>query len=181
MRDLLQLEGVTIHDVGTAKDALAQLSSESFDCVVLDLHLPDASGYDILETMSGNERYSFPPVIVYTGGPLTAEDEARLRRLSKSVIVKGARSPERLLDEVTLFLHQVESRLPPDSRRMLQAGAPLGRTLRGRLGLEVRMIVMGGESILRQLHEVRGDVYRQRPVLRRQDWLYMIWRAVIAR
>jgi squalene synthase HpnC len=67
------------------------------------------------------------------------------------------------------------------ARRMLQAGAPLGRVLRGRLGLELRMIVLGGESILRQLHEVRGDVYRQRPVLRRQDWLYMIWRAVIAR
>jgi signal transduction histidine kinase/DNA-binding response OmpR family regulator len=137
MRDLLQLEGVTIHDVGTAKDALAQLASDSFDCVVLDLHLPDASGYDILETMSGNERYSFPPVIVYTGGPLTAEDEARLRRLSKSVIVKGARSPERLLDEVTLFLHQVESRLPPDSRRMLQAARERDDAFEGRTILVV--------------------------------------------
>ena len=137
MRDLLQLEGVTIHDVGTAKDALAQLASESFDCVVLDLHLPDASGYDILETMSGNERYSFPPVIVYTGGPLTAEDESRLRRLSKSVIVKGARSPERLLDEVTLFLHQVESRLPPDSRRMLQAARERDDAFEGRTILVV--------------------------------------------
>ena len=137
MRDLLQLDGVTIHDVGTAKDALAQLASESFDCVVLDLHLPDASGYDILETMSGNERYSFPPVIVYTGGPLTTEDEARLRRLSRSVIVKGARSPERLLDEVTLFLHQVESRLPPDSRRMLQAARERDDAFEGRTILVV--------------------------------------------
>jgi CheY-like chemotaxis protein len=137
MRELLQLDGVTIHDVGTAKDALAQLASESFDCVVLDLHLPDASGYDILETMSANERYSFPPVIVYTGGPLTTEDEARLRRLSKSVIVKGARSPERLLDEVTLFLHQVESRLPPDSRRMLQAARERDDAFEGRTILVV--------------------------------------------
>ena len=137
MRELLQLEGVTIHDVGTAKDALAQLSSESFDCVVLDLNLPDASGYDILETMSVNERYSFPPVIVYTGGPLTVEDEERLRRFSKSVIVKGARSPERLLDEVTLFLHQVESRLPPDSRRMLQAARERDDAFEGRTILVV--------------------------------------------
>ena len=137
MRELLQLEGVTIHDVGTAKDALAQLSSESFDCVVLDLNLPDASGYDILETMSVNERYSFPPVIVYTGGPLTVEDEERLRRFSKSVIVKGARSPERLLDEVTLFLHQVESRLPPDSRRLLQAARERDDAFEGRTILVV--------------------------------------------
>jgi signal transduction histidine kinase/CheY-like chemotaxis protein len=121
IRDLLQLDGVTIHDVGTARDALAQLAAESFDCVVLDLNLPDASGYEILETMSGNEQYSFPPVIIYTGRPISRDEEERLRRFSRSVIVKGARSPERLLDEVTLFLHQVESRLPPDARRLLEA------------------------------------------------------------
>jgi signal transduction histidine kinase/DNA-binding response OmpR family regulator len=137
LRDLLALEGVTIHDVGTAKEALEQLSAQSFDCVVLDLNLPDASGYDILETMSANERYSFPPVIIYTGGPLTPEDEERLRRFSKSVIVKGARSPERLLDEVTLFLHQVESRLPPDSRRMLAAARERDEFFEGRTILVV--------------------------------------------
>jgi len=137
MRELLALEGVTIHDVGTAGEALAQLAAESFDCVVLDLNLPDASGYEILETMSGNERYSFPPVIIYTGRPLTAEDEERLRRFSKSVILKGARSPERLLDEVTLFLHQVESHLPPDSRRMLAAARERDDVFTGRTILVV--------------------------------------------
>ena len=121
IKELLQLDGVTIHDVGTARDALAQLAAESFDCVVLDLNLPDASGYEILETMSANEQYSFPPVIIYTGGPISRDEEERLRRFSRSVIVKGARSPERLLDEVTLFLHQVESRLPPGARRLLEA------------------------------------------------------------
>ena len=67
------------------------------------------------------------------------------------------------------------------ARRMLQAGAPLGRVLPGRLGLELRMIVLGGESILRQLHEVRGDIWRHRPVLRRKDWVVVIWRALLAR
>jgi len=117
---LLQLDGVVIEAVGTAQAALERLASESFDCVVLDLKLPDASGYDILETMAGSEQYSFPPVIVYTGTALSRDEEERLRRFSRSVIVKGARSPERLLDEVTLFLHQVESRLPPDSQRLLR-------------------------------------------------------------
>ena len=118
---LLQTDGVTIHGAGTAREALDQLAAQSFDCVVLDLTLPDASGYEVLETMSASEQYSFPPVIVYTGLPLSAADEERLRRYSRSVIVKGAGSPERLLDEVTLFLHQVESRLPPESQRLLRA------------------------------------------------------------
>jgi len=67
------------------------------------------------------------------------------------------------------------------ARRMLQAGAPLGRILPGRLGLELRMIVLGGESILRQLHEARGDIWRRRPILRRKDWAYMTFRALLPR
>src|ERR1700679_3548707 len=70
--------------------------------------------------MGADETYSFPPVIVYTGRSLNAAEEQRLRRYSSSIIVKGARSPERLLDEVTLFLHQVESELPPERQRMLR-------------------------------------------------------------
>jgi signal transduction histidine kinase/DNA-binding response OmpR family regulator len=135
--ELLRLDGVRIHAVGTAAEALAQLAAESFDCVVLDLHLPDASGYEILETMSTNETYSFPPVIVYTGRAISSEEEEALRRFSRSVIVKGARSPERLLDEVTLFLHQVESRLPPGARRLLEAARERDEFFEGRTILVV--------------------------------------------
>ncbi|MDB4987917.1 MAG: histidine kinase [Myxococcaceae bacterium] len=106
--------------VGTVHEALTQLRSSTFDCVVTDLTLPDASGYELLETMSHDENYSFPPVIVYTGRSLTADEEQRLRKHSSSIIVKGARSPERLLDEVTLFLHQVESDMPADRQRVLR-------------------------------------------------------------
>jgi signal transduction histidine kinase/DNA-binding response OmpR family regulator len=127
-----QLEDVTIHAAGSAREALDQLSASSFDCVILDLHLPDASGFDVLETMSGNERYSFPPVIVYTGQALSQEDEQRLRQYSRSVIVKGARSPERLLAEVTLFLHQVESRLPQAAQRLLKAARERDEVFEGR-------------------------------------------------
>jgi CheY-like chemotaxis protein len=106
--------------VATAEAALAELRTNTFDCVVTDLALPDASGYDLLETMANDETCSFPPVVVYTGRSLTSEEEQRLRRFSDSIIVKGARSPERLLDEVMLFLHQVESELPAERQRMLK-------------------------------------------------------------
>jgi signal transduction histidine kinase/CheY-like chemotaxis protein len=118
--DLLSADGVEIIAVGTVKEALERIRTTSLDCVVTDLALPDASGYDLLETMAQDDAYTFPSVVVYTGRSLSAEEEQRLRRYSQSIIVKGARSPERLLDEVTLFLHQLESSLSPDRRRMLQ-------------------------------------------------------------
>jgi CheY-like chemotaxis protein len=106
--------------VGTVAEALEHLRNSTFDCVVTDLTLPDASGYELLETMAQDDAYSFPPVIVYTGRSLTDDEEQRLRKHSSSIIVKGARSPERLLDEVTLFLHQVESEMPADRQRVLR-------------------------------------------------------------
>jgi len=117
---LLSNEEIEIVAVATVAEARQQLAAGSFDCVVTDLSLPDASGYDLLESMANDEAYAFPPVIVYTGRSLTADEEQRLRRFSSSIIVKGARSPERLLDEVTLFLHQVEATLSVDRQRMLR-------------------------------------------------------------
>ena len=86
----------------------------------MDLHLPDLSGYQLLEQMADADDLAFPPVIVYTGQTLTRDEEQALRKFSRSIILKGAHSPERLLDEVTLFLHQVETELPPSSQRMLK-------------------------------------------------------------
>jgi CheY-like chemotaxis protein len=88
--------------------------------MVLDLSLPDRSGLELLEEIARSESYGFPPVIVYTGRSLTNNEVHELERFSQSIIIKGARSPERLLDEVTLFLHQVESDLPPERQRMLR-------------------------------------------------------------
>ena len=104
----------------TAAECLLLLKNQTFDCMVLDLSLPDASGYSLLETLSQEGAYSFPPVIVYTGRDLSGEEEQRLRRYSKSIIIKGAKSPERLLDEVSLFLHQVISDLPDEQQRMIR-------------------------------------------------------------
>ena len=118
--NLLGRSDVEIKTAATVADALQLLEEHNFDCIVTDLALPDQSGFELLETMARDEPYSIPPVIVYTGRSLSAEEEQRLRKYSKSIIIKGARSPERLLDEVTLFLHQVESELPPAQQRLLK-------------------------------------------------------------
>jgi CheY-like chemotaxis protein/signal transduction histidine kinase len=120
IEQLLKSEDVQIAGVATAAEALERLRTTTFDCMVLDLALPDLSGYELLEQLAARPDVSFPPVIVYTGRSLGSDEEQRLSRFSKSIIIKDARSPERLLDEVTLFLHQVESTLPPDRQRMLK-------------------------------------------------------------
>jgi CheY-like chemotaxis protein len=132
LRLLLASEQLEIVDVGTMAQALEQLATTTFDCMVTDLALPDGSGYDLLERMAASDALSFPPVIVYTGRALTRDEEERLRRYSKSIIVKGARSPERLLDEVTLFLHSVEASLPPDQQRLLRQARRRDSVLDGR-------------------------------------------------
>jgi signal transduction histidine kinase/DNA-binding response OmpR family regulator/CHASE3 domain sensor protein len=117
---LLSTDGVETVTAGTAAEALELVRSSTFDCMVLDLELPDRSGLELLEEMARGEQYSFPPVIVYTGRSLSHKQVHELEKLARSIIIKGARSPERLLDEVTLFLHQVESELPPERQRMLR-------------------------------------------------------------
>jgi len=132
LRLLLAREQLEIVAVGTIAEAVEQLAGATFDCMVTDLALPDGSGYDLLERMAGHEAAAFPPVIVYTGRALTREEEQRLRRYSKSIIIKGARSPERLLDEVTLFLHSVEASLPSDQQRLLREARRRDAVLDGR-------------------------------------------------
>ncbi len=117
---LLGGEDVQIVPVSGADEALDRLRSSTFDCIVMDLDLPGKSGYELLEEMAVQDGVSFPPVIVYTACLLSRDEEQRLRRFTRSIIIKDVRSPERLLDEVTLFLHSVEEWLPPEQRRMLQ-------------------------------------------------------------
>jgi CheY-like chemotaxis protein/signal transduction histidine kinase len=132
VRQLLSNSDVQITAVASAGEALAHLKVTTFDCMVVDLNLPDLSGYDLLEKMSQQEDVGFPPVIIYTGRALDREEEQRLRRYSKAIIIKDARSPERLLDEVTLFLHQVEAKLPPEHQQMLKTARHRESTLEGR-------------------------------------------------
>ena len=129
---LLRTQDVETVGVGTAAECLEQLRQQTYDCMVLDLSLPDASGFSLLETLSKDGDHSFPPVIVYTGRDLSADEEQRLRRYSNSIIIKGAKSPERLLDEVSLFLHQVVSELPPEQRKMIEKARHRDAALEGR-------------------------------------------------
>jgi CheY-like chemotaxis protein/signal transduction histidine kinase/CHASE3 domain sensor protein len=132
IRQLLANDDVQITGVASAGEALQELRATTFDCMVVDFNLPDYSGYDLLEKMAQQEDGAFPPVIIYTGRALTRDEEQRLRRFSKAIIIKDARSPERLLDEVTLFLHQVESKLSPERQQMLKTARNRESALEGR-------------------------------------------------
>jgi CheY-like chemotaxis protein len=106
--------------VGTAKAALTELESRHFDCIVLDLGLPDMQGYDLIETIKQRPECHDVPIIVYTGKDLTRKQETLLKKSAESVIIKDVQSPERLLDEITLFLHRAQTTLPVPSQRMLE-------------------------------------------------------------
>lgn len=154
---LLASRDVQTVGVGTAAECLAALREDTFDCVVLDLSLPDASGFSVLETLSRDSEHSFPPVIVYTGRDLSPDDEQRLRRYSSSIIIKGAKSPERLLDEVSLFLHQVVSELPLEHQKMIQKARNRDAMLEGRRILIVEDDVRNIYSLTSVL-EPRGAI-----------------------
>ncbi|MBI3904994.1 MAG: response regulator [Pseudomonas fluorescens] len=125
-------DDIEITAVGLAQEALDLLRTSVFDCMIIDLKLPDMLGNDLLKRMSTEDICSFPPVIVYTGRNLTRDEEAELRKYSRSIIIKGARSPERLLDEVTLFLHKVESRLSHERQKMLKVARSRDKVFEGR-------------------------------------------------
>ena len=129
---LISDDDVEITAVALGEEALALLKTQIFDCMIIDLKLPDIQGNELLERMEHEELCSFPPVIVYTGRNLSREEEADLMKYSRSIIIKGARSPERLLDEVTLFLHKVESELSSERQGMLQQVRSRERVFEGR-------------------------------------------------
>lgn len=134
-RSVIKLIGdddIEIVAVGSGEEAIELLRTRVFDCMITDLKLPDMQGSELLKLMAAEEIVSFPPVIVYTGRNLTRDEEAELQRYSRSIIIKGARSPERLLDEVTLFLHKVEAELSSERQGMLKTARGRDRIFEGR-------------------------------------------------
>jgi HAMP domain-containing protein/CheY-like chemotaxis protein/signal transduction histidine kinase len=119
IRELLGYEDIDVEIAATGSQALAAIDEQPFDCVVLDLRLPDMSGFEILERFRDTPSLSDLPVVVFTGKDLSPEEDARLHLLARSVVVKGVESPERLLDETALFVHRVVTDLPPEKQKML--------------------------------------------------------------
>jgi CheY-like chemotaxis protein/signal transduction histidine kinase len=120
IRQLLSYDDIEIHTAGTGRDALQCLVDQHYDCVVLDLRLPDMTGFQVLDAIKRDERVSDVPVVVFTGRELSAEEDAQLHTMARSIVVKGVESPERLLDETALFLHRVVTDLPLEKRQMLE-------------------------------------------------------------
>ncbi|MDF2698110.1 MAG: ATP-binding region ATPase domain protein [Labilithrix sp.] len=127
MVELVGSEAVETTAVASVEEALDALEKGHFDCMVLDLTFKEgkggaktSSGFELLERMAKKPELRSLPVIVYTGRDLSPQEETRLKKFARSIILKDARSPERLLAETTLFLHRVEAELPQPKRRMLQ-------------------------------------------------------------
>ncbi|MGE3315700.1 MAG: HAMP domain-containing protein, partial [Planctomycetaceae bacterium] len=130
--ELLKHDDIEMTAVGTGKAALAALNAEQFDCAVLDLRLPDMTGFELLEEVSQQPDFQDLPVVVFTGKELAPDEEARLRTMAKSVVLKDVQSPERLLDETALFLHRIIADLPAEKQKMLQRLHGSNELLRGR-------------------------------------------------
>jgi CheY-like chemotaxis protein len=122
----LSIEALVGHDdidivvAGTGAQALELLREQNCDCVVLDLRLPDMSGFEVLEKIRDDAKLTDVPVVVFTGRALSPEEDAQLHMLARSVVVKGVESPERLLDETALFLHRVVADLPAEKQQMIE-------------------------------------------------------------
>lgn len=153
LRQLLQGSNVQISELAQGQAALELMRSRRFDCMILDLNLPDMNGFELLNRVDADERILRCPVIVYTGRELTPEEHTELMRHAESVIVKGARSPERLLDEAALFLHRVVAGLPDREQYGLRQLADRDAVLAGKRVLIVDDDVRSAFALSRVLGE----------------------------
>jgi CheY-like chemotaxis protein/signal transduction histidine kinase len=135
--ELIRHDDVEITAVGTGREALDAMREQEFDCIVLDLKLPDMSGFELLSEAQADERLRATPIVVFTGRELTEGEESELRKKAKSIVLKGVRSPERLLDETALFLHRAIAGLPDAKQRMIRELHESDEALRGRKVLVV--------------------------------------------
>jgi HAMP domain-containing protein/signal transduction histidine kinase/DNA-binding response OmpR family regulator len=134
---LLGHDDIEMVTASTGAEAIAAMLDRPFDCVVLDLRLPDMTGFELLEKIHAEPALAQVPVVVFTGKELSADEQAHLKRMAKSIVLKDVRSPERLLDETALFLHRVVTDLPEEKQRILDRLHSSKEILRGRKVLVV--------------------------------------------
>jgi CheY-like chemotaxis protein len=137
IRELLNHDDIEIVTTDTGGGALSMLRESPCDCVVLDLRLPDMSGFEVLESIRNDDSLSGVPIVVFTGRELSVEEDMDLHEMARSIVVKGVESPERLLDETSLFLHRVITELPAEKQRMLEKLNSSDEDLIGRTALLV--------------------------------------------
>jgi tubulin-specific chaperone A len=160
MLELLNGDDIEIITAQTGEEAYSLMESESIDCMVLDLGLEDISGSELLEKIHEEARISHLPIIVYTGKDLTKDEEIRLKKYAESIIIKGVKSPERLLDEVTLFLHRIESNLPEAQQKKLRM-------------IHDKEAVLSGKTVLMVNDDMR-NVYALSSVLEEKDIMVLV-------
>jgi CheY-like chemotaxis protein/signal transduction histidine kinase/HAMP domain-containing protein len=173
IQSLIEHDDVQIATVATGAEALQRLRTEEFDCVVLDLSLPDMSGFELLELVQREPALRDLPIVVFTGRDLSQDEETRLNRMAKSIVLKGAQSPERLLDETALFLHRVVANMPPQQRRMLDTLYSSNEALTGKKVLvvddDIRNIFAVSSILERQGMEVITATNGQEAIQRLDD------------
>ena len=130
--ELLGYEDIELVAVSSGGEALEAMLEKPFDCVVLDLRLPDMSGFELLEKLHAEPSLTDVPVVIFTGKDLSGEEQTRLKAMAKSIVLKDVQSPERLLDETALFLHRVVTELPSEKQQMLERLHGSNEVLRGR-------------------------------------------------
>jgi CheY-like chemotaxis protein len=119
MQILIGHSDIKIFEAGNGKDALAMYQENYIDCIILDIGLPDISGFDLIHKLKDIKDHNIPPIIIYTGRELTKEENNELNKYADSIIVKGVKSEERLLDETALFLHRTISNLPESKQLVI--------------------------------------------------------------
>ena len=152
-------EDIEVVTAGSADEAMERLAEGPVDCMVLDLKLPQKTGFSLLEQVKEDERYRDVPIVIYTGKDLNRTEEARLRRYAEAIVVKGANSPERLLAETSLFLHRAERDLPVEKQRMLESVHGADEVFRGKRVLivddDVRNVFALASALEQQGMQVR--------------------------
>lgn len=155
---LLQDNGLSFTCVQTGKAGCAQILSGEYDCVILDLGLPDMNGFEVLEHVSQNSQRQMPPFIIYTGREISDEEQAQLEKYSSTIVIKGVGSAERLLDDVSLFLHNIDTGLSKEDRKTVRLLHDEDRMLQGRRVLIVDDDMRNIYALSKQLIEIGLDV-----------------------
>jgi len=155
---LLKGSASAIKCVATGKDAISEILSNEYDCVILDIGLPDITGFEVLKQINEQQSHALPPIIIYTGKELSDEENAQLEKYAASIVVKGAGSPERLLDETSLFMHSIESKLQNGTQQAIRMLHDEDAMLKGRKILLVDDDMRNTYALSKKLIEVGLNV-----------------------